>query len=217
MLGLTFLELIIIGGIGTPELIVLLIFAIAAVLIFKFIRRILGKPRSDGAKPANESHRPHPTTPPILLPVQEAEIATTLQPEEKRMQAATEVVNVPAGVTITVRRSRTFEHTIDFNWHVSTGGNMEIGLKQIVSASVRREIERAQGRTYQQSETTEYQVELNGERANRYKLTWIDIWLTGVAEIRGAGRTGLLPFQFRERTELDVVPFDSQATHGKQA
>jgi hypothetical protein len=130
-----------------------------------------------------------------------------LQPERKRRQAAIEVVNVPAGVAITVKRSRKIEHIVEIEWRKSTEADIELGLKGIVSATILGEIEQAQGRSYQQSETIEYEVNLNGEKNNRYKLVWVDTLLVGVTEVHQGQITHLLPFQFREGTELEVVPF----------
>jgi hypothetical protein len=130
-----------------------------------------------------------------------------LQPEKKRRQAAIEVVNVPVGVAIKVKRSRKVEHIVEVEWRKSTEADIELGLKGIVSASILGEIEQAQGRSYQQSETMEYEINLNGEKNNRYKLIWVDTLLVGVIEIHQDHITHLLPFQFREGTELEVVPF----------
>ncbi|WP_169158003.1 zinc ribbon domain-containing protein [Brasilonema bromeliae] len=126
--------------------------------------------------------------------------------EKKRVQVANEVINVPQGVTITVKRSRVIEHSIDINWQFSSGIEIELGLQPIIKTVVRGEIEKAQGRKYQESETIEYEIELSGETSNRYSLTWTDIWLTGKTEIQQSNTTRILPFQFREYSELEVAP-----------
>lgn len=127
-------------------------------------------------------------------------------PEKKRIQVASEVINVPRGVTITVKRSRVIEHTVDINWQVSSGGEIDLGLEPIIKAVVRGEIGKTQGRTYQESETIEYEIELSGETSHRYTLVWTDIWLVGSTEIQHNSTARILPFQFREYSELEVNP-----------
>jgi hypothetical protein len=127
-----------------------------------------------------------------------------LLPDRKRLQIANEVINVPQGVTITVKRSRVIEHTLDVSWKVSAGSEIELGLEPIIKTMVRGEIEKSQGRTYQETETMEYEIELNGEMSNRYTLIWTDIWLVGNTEIQQNNTTRILPFQFHEYSELEV-------------
>ena len=86
------------------------------------------------------------------------------------------------------------------------GGSIDTGFKLVLSASIRGEIEKEQGRAYQESETIEYEVALNGEKSTRYKLNWTDVWRKGVAEYREGGETHLVPFRFREWAELEVLP-----------
>lgn len=133
-------------------------------------------------------------------------VTVHLLPERKKLQVANEVINVPKGVTITVKRSRAIEHTVDVNWQISSGGEVEVGLQPVIKTVVRSEIEKAQGRTYQESETMEYEIELDGEINNRYTLTWTDTWLMGNTEIQQGNTTRILPFQFREYSELEVNP-----------
>ena len=129
-------------------------------------------------------------------------------PEKKRTPAATEIVNVPSGATVTVRRSRTVEHTIEVDWRASLEIGLEAGIKEIVSASIRSEVEKTQGHAYKQSETVEYEVQLNGEKHNRYKLIWTDIWRTGAVDIKTRIMNCSLPFELRMQAELEVVPFE---------
>jgi hypothetical protein len=129
-----------------------------------------------------------------------------LDSQIESIQSASEEVSVPPGVTIKVKRSRTIEHTVDIDWQMSGGINIDSGFKPIISASVRGEIGQRQGRTYQESETLEYEVALNGETSTRYRLIWTDMWRKGVAEFQIGYRTQVLPFRFREWTKLDVYP-----------
>ncbi len=171
---------------------VLLLIIIIAVIVIAFRRLIrrrqrVPKPSLTSAQPATSS-----------------KVRVLINPERKQVQVATEEVSVPSGVVIKVKRSRTVEHTVAMDFHTSR--NVEAGIEQIFKASIHGEIERTLGRTYQQSETIEYEVELNGERTNRYQLTWTDIWLTGESEMGEGKAMHRFPFQFRERSELKVSP-----------
>jgi hypothetical protein len=129
-----------------------------------------------------------------------------LDAEVETAQTASEEVSVPPGVTIKVKRSRTIEHTVDIDWHISGGINIDSGFKPIISASIRGEIGQSQGRAYRETETLEYEVALSGEITTRYRLTWTDVWRKGVAEFRMDSTTQALPFRFREWTKLEVYP-----------
>jgi len=142
-------------------------------------------------------------------PISLDKVVVQLGNELEKIDVATEEVHIPNGVIIKVKRSRTIEHTININWSTTRGGSFDLGIKEIVGASINGEITQAKGRTYQQSETMEYEVELNGEKSNRYQLVWVDIWRKGFAELIQGNQTQVVPFQFRELTELRVIPVSS--------
>jgi hypothetical protein len=148
----------------------------------------------------SKTHRPQETAPSIEI---------HLEAEPERAHILSEEVSVPPGVTIKVKRSRTIEHSVDVNWRASGGGSIDAGFRPLLSASIRGEIEKEQGRAYQESETIEYEVALNGEQSTRYQLNWKDVWRKGVAEYREGGATHLVPFRFREWAELEVLPIGS--------
>ena len=112
------------------------------------------------------------------------------------------------GVKIKVSRSRTIEHLVDINWRTSKSGNLDIGLKGIISASISGEVEQMRGQSNKKIETVNYEVELNGEKHNRYKLIWTDIWCKGIVEFRKDNITQTLPFKYLEKAELEVVGSD---------
>ena len=126
-------------------------------------------------------------------------------PQEKEVQVATEVIQVPYGVKIIVKRSRTVDHIIEINWRTQSGISIDAGIKQIISTTIHGEIEKSKGRTYHESEKMEYEIELDGEKHNRYKLIWSDIWLKGNSEVTQGSMKAEYPFEFRERSELTVV------------
>lgn len=146
---------------------------------------------------------------PLLMPQSQARSRIEhirLDPGTEEIQTASEEVSVPAGVTIKVKRSRTIEHTVSIDWQLTSNVSVESGFKPFISASIRGEIGQAQGRTYQESETLEYEVALSGETNTRYRLTWTDVWRKGMAEFQIGKDNQVLPFRFREWTKLDVFP-----------
>ncbi len=141
------------------------------------------------------------------LPAKEQKVINiNIEPDEIKSQAASEVIDIPKGVTIRVKRTRTVEHTISIEWSATIAGKGEIGIKQLVSASIQGEIQRVKGYESQQSETMEYEVTLDGDKHTQYKLIWMDVWLKGIAEIQDGNINHQQLFQFRDRAELKVVP-----------
>lgn len=130
--------------------------------------------------------------------------AVHLEPRTTRVEAMFEDVAVPQGASITVRRSRTIEHTLQVELGQSVGGELNLGLTESLKAQIQGAIERKQGQIYQHTETVEYTVQLDGKESKRYRLVWSDIWQGGTAEIVQDGISSRAPFQLRVGTELDV-------------
>jgi hypothetical protein len=139
-------------------------------------------------------------------PALQKDIKVHLNTNFERIQTNSETVIVPPGVRITVKRSRTIEHTVDVSWRDLKSGDLNLGIKDVVGVSVLTEVERQRGRSYRKSETIEYEVELSGENVCKYHLVWSDIWCKGIIEIAIDETTQIIPFRFRERSELEVVP-----------
>ena len=129
--------------------------------------------------------------------------------EEERVSAATEAVHVPKGVKIRVKRSRVVEHTVEVDWTVGGEASIEVGFKSIVSGSIRGEVSQKQGRTTTESETVEYEVEIDGDQSSSYTLRWTDIWCKGLAEFIHGGAIRRVPFRYRDRSELEVLAVTS--------
>ncbi|HEX2207300.1 MAG TPA: hypothetical protein VHG93_06430 [Longimicrobium sp.] len=140
----------------------------------------------------------------------------SLDDTANRVPSAVEDVHIPSGVSITVKRSRTVEHSVDVQWGSATEGQVTAGIKTLISGSIRKEVSDRLGITRGESETTEYEVELKGVNANCYRLTWVDTWRTGMVEFSDGNATRMLPFRFRERTELEVHPVDPGETGGEK-
>jgi hypothetical protein len=133
-----------------------------------------------------------------------------LEPEERKVEAASELVNVPEGVTIRVKRAHTVQHTISVNW--SAGGDIQGkgSLVKLIELTITATIERSKETSYQESETIEYEVELNGNKSQGYKLVWMDVWRQGKVELETKDGKHSIPFEYRERSELDVIPVENK-------
>jgi len=133
-------------------------------------------------------------------------VKINIEPSEIKSQAASEVVNVPKGVVVKVKRVRIVEHSVNIEWSSAITGKGEVGIKQLVSASIQGEIQRVKGYALQQTESMEYEITLDGEKHPQYQLVWMDVWLKGIAEIQEGINSYEQPFQFRDRAELKIVP-----------
>lgn len=122
----------------------------------------------------------------------------------KSIQVDTEIVRVPRGVVIKVKRSRTIEHSVEINWKAVGEIKIDAGIKELLNGSIRGEIERQQGRSRKLSETMEYEVELNGNQSSQYRLKWMDLWREGYVELHQSKNIDTIPFTYKERAELDV-------------
>lgn len=130
-------------------------------------------------------------------------------PDLERVEAAAEEVSVPAGVTVTVKRSRTIRRNVEVIVQRVEGHKAEVGFKvgqlDILRATIQNELRRQTGQSLEATETIEYEVSLDGDKSSRYRLVWADLVRHGSVGIREAGRERRLPFRARERTELRVV------------
>jgi hypothetical protein len=163
------------------------------------------KPSSLSEKTANNLIAPVETKP--LTHIQEKQVVKiNIEPNEVKSQAASEVVNVPKGVVVKVKRVRIVEHSVNIEWSSAITGKGEVGIKQLVSASIQGEIQRVKGYALQQIESMEYEITLDGEKHPQYQLVWMDVWLKGIAEIQEGSNSYEQPFQFRDRAELKIVP-----------
>ncbi len=133
-------------------------------------------------------------------------VKINIEPNEVKSQAASEIIGVPKGVIVKVKRVRVVEHSVNIEWSSAITGKGEVGIKQLVSASIQGEIQRVKGYVLQQTESMEYEITLDGEKHTQYQLIWMDVWLKGVAEIQETANSYQQPFQFRDRAELKVVP-----------
>lgn len=137
-------------------------------------------------------------------------LVVSLEPHPERIEAAAEEIRVPAGVNVNVKRSRTIKRVVELLESTTDGGRVEAGLKvgqlEIIKATIHSEIQRQTGRRFEETETIEHEVSLSGEKSEAYRLVWADLLRNGVVEIHESGQIRLVPFCFREQTELQVFP-----------
>lgn len=132
-------------------------------------------------------------------------ISVNLLPEEYKSVARTEKIQVPDGIIFTLTRAYTIEHTIQIDWDDSNEAALELGIKNLFYSSIRRKIEKKEGNTYKQSETIEYQIQIDGKKNTNYQIVWIDIWLRGNIQSNVAPT---LPFQYRKETQFEIHPLN---------
>jgi hypothetical protein len=135
-------------------------------------------------------------------------LAILFDSELERVEAATERVQVPEGVTAKVKRSRTIEYSVSFTTSKTLGETATQTYADFLSQTVKSEVEQRHGRSYQERETLEYEVELDGSKGTSYKLLWIDTFCNGTIEFSHSDEEEAVPFRFRTQTELQVTPGD---------
>jgi hypothetical protein len=129
-----------------------------------------------------------------------------LDAEIEKVKAATERVQVPQGVTAKVKRSRTIEHSVNLTTTESLETSSTQVYTEFLSQTVKREVEQKHGRSYNESETLEYEVELDGSKGTSHTLLWIDSFCTRTIEFSHSNRIDRVPFRFRTQTDLQVTP-----------
>jgi hypothetical protein len=55
------------------------------------------------------------------------------------------------------------------------------------------------------------EVELNGNTSQGYKLVRMDIWRQGKVDLETKAGKRSIPFEYRERSELDVIPVENKS------
>ena len=126
--------------------------------------------------------------------------------ELEKVQAATERVQVPKGVTAKVKRSRTVEHSVSLTTTEGLETSSTHVYTEFLSQTVKKELEQKHGRSYSESETLEYEVELDGNQGSSFTLLWIDSFCKGTIEFSHTDRVDRVPFRFRTQTDLQVTP-----------
>jgi hypothetical protein len=148
-------------------------------------------------------HRDRFKPPPPYIPQPPTAV---LEARERRVEAAQEVLEAPRGVKVSFKLSRTIQHTISVDWKASGDITADATLAQLVKLTIHSTIERSKETSYQESETREYNVELDGAASSAYKLIWTDVWQQGRVDLETKSGKHCVPFEYRDRTELKVVP-----------
>lgn len=132
-------------------------------------------------------------------------IVVHVAPDKRLVTAATEKVQVPAGVRIKVKRSRTMEHSVSLSKTTTSESSITVADLEVFTRSVRKAVEETAGTTTKESETVEHEVELDGSTRHEYTLLWVDTWRDGVIEYAQGSNNASVPFEYREQTELQVT------------
>jgi hypothetical protein len=122
----------------------------------------------------------------------------------QKVEVDSEIVTVPRGVKRTIKKSRTIMRTVETAETSRTGRDAGINIAPLV-AKIQSEIEKKLGRTFQESETIEQTVDLDGNVHQRFQLTWYDRFRTGEISYQESGIVKNVRFLFREGTELDIT------------
>ncbi len=193
-------------------ILMVIVLAVVVLIVVLIIRAAIG-----AARKVNRRDAGHQDAVPIPVKSQQSRGATSgslpqarLESTERRVEAASELVTVPQGVTIRVKRSRTVQHTISVNWNVSGELSGSASVVTVVNLSIKSAIEKSKETTYEESETVEYEVELNGSASTSYKLVWSDIWRSGTVQVEANHKMHAIPFEYRDRSELNVIPVPMQ-------
>ncbi|MEA5079222.1 MAG: hypothetical protein VB013_11695 [Anaerolineaceae bacterium] len=139
--------------------------------------------------------------------VHSVETITHLSNSFDKVIGSSEEITIPKGVVVKVKRSRTIEHEVSIEWDNKTLIDFSVGIKEIISTKISTDIGNSHMENFRRSQTNEYEVELDGNVSNNYKLIWYDVWLIGSAEVKNEkNSTSILPFKLRSQTVLEVVP-----------
>jgi len=127
-----------------------------------------------------------------------------------RIEAAGEEIHIPEGVSVTIKRARTITHAVEITTSEKRDSELEASFTGthlgILKATITNEIQKQTGIRFEESETVEHQITLSGDKSQNYRLVWADFVRSGIVEINAKGNRTALPFNWRERTELQVVP-----------
>ncbi len=131
---------------------------------------------------------------------------TIMEDTLKKVEVASEHVSCSKGSAIIVKRSRSLRHDIRINSNVSAELSGNARLIQIINMEVRSTIGRSKETGYQESETVEYSVKLDGNISRGYTLIWTHIWRQGKVQVELNGKQRDVPFEYLDGLELNVIP-----------
>jgi hypothetical protein len=132
-------------------------------------------------------------------------VKVRLDNEVKRVEASSELIEIPPGVVIEIKRSRTIEHTVNLEAKGLVEVKVDADFYVFLRGSIRTQIEATLGKSFKQSETLEHKITLDGNKARQYKLIWYDKIRSGAAEFEVDEKPASVPFTFREWEDLDVI------------
>jgi hypothetical protein len=148
-------------------------------------------------------------TPPRLNAAIIGNITLSSQTVEK--EASTEAVEALPGVVTEFEKSRTITREASFTFKVGAGAEVETKLaadfavvKGEISTKIKGSIEKETGEKLTDSETRKQSVKIDGDKLQKAKIVWIDVYRTGTIEVTSDGKAYKVPFEFPIGTKLVV-------------
>lgn len=125
---------------------------------------------------------------------------------EEKVEISTQEQYVDPGAKLTIERSRTIEHCVTLSSDYSLEGFAKINVLKFIEASIRNKLEKRLSQTFKESETYRVSVELDGSKAQKWKLVWFDKVKKGVAKYTDKeGKAHPLHFRFPLDSTLEAI------------
>ena len=127
-----------------------------------------------------------------------------LRPGITRLEATSEIVQIPAGSVLTITRTRTIEHSVNLDATGSLSSGLNVAILDWLRGAIHVELEGRLGKSIKQSETLQHEIVLDGNKASTYRLVWYDRIRTGTARFNHQNTMREIGFKFKEWEDLEV-------------
>ena len=125
---------------------------------------------------------------------------------EEKVAVSTQEQYVDPGARLTIERSRTIEHSVTLSSDDSLEKLVKINVFTLIEGAIRSKLEKQLSQTFKESETYRVSVELDGSKAQKWRLIWFDRVKKGVAKYTdGEGKAHPLHFRFPLDSTLEVI------------
>lgn len=122
-----------------------------------------------------------------------------------RRPISTELIEIPAGSTIEITRTRTLEREINLVVDFRLQSELSVDALGVLKDAIRLEIGAKVGGALKDTETRDYKIRLDGNVSRKYKLVWYELSLPGEITFETTGGRRTAPFRFREAEEFEAV------------
>jgi hypothetical protein len=126
-------------------------------------------------------------------------------------EASSEIVEALPGVITEFKKTRTIVREINLSTTTTAGIELEdsvqldlFALKNDLTGRVKASIERSIGERMSDSETREQSVKIDGDKLQKARIVWIDIFKKGNISVTNKGALVQIPFVFPIGTKLVV-------------